>query len=156
MLWRIPCFVSRVGCQLAQKAKDESQKGRAKMLNTRMILSSVLLCVLSTCPLPFNSFAMLTPADESIVSAGSESNRLEDLRTLRKVLEHKIVKQRLQDIGLSAEEINTRLDRLSDGQLHLVAMQVNSIVPAGDNGTLWTIVAILLIVILVVLLATLL
>jgi Family of unknown function (DUF6627) len=126
------------------------------MLNARVILTYVMFCVLATGTIPLNSFAMLTPADESMVSTGSEVNRLEDLKTVRKVLEHKIVKQRLQDIGLSEEEINTRLDRLSDGQLHLMAMQVNALIPAGDSGTVWTIVGILLIIVLVILLATLL
>jgi hypothetical protein len=126
------------------------------MLNPRVILSYVMFCVLATGTIPLNSFAMLTPADETMVSTGSEVNRLEDLKTVRKVLEHKVVKQRLQDIGLSEEEINTRLGRLSDGQLHLMAMQVNALIPAGDDGVIWTIVGILLIIILVVLLATLL
>jgi hypothetical protein len=126
------------------------------MLNARVVLIYVMLCVLATGTTPVNSFAMLTPADETIALAGTDVNRLEDLQTVRKVLEHKIVKQRLQDLGLSTEEINTRLNRLSDGQLHLMAMQVNALIPAGDDGVVWTIVGILLIILLVVLLATLL
>jgi hypothetical protein len=135
---------------------QEIAKGRPTMLNARVILGYMMFCLLATGTIPLNSYAMLTPADETMVSTGSEVNRLEDLKVVRKVLEHKIVKQRLQDIGLSEEEINTRLDRLSDGQLHLMAMQMNALIPAGDDGVIWTIVGILLIIILVVLLATLL
>jgi diacylglycerol kinase family enzyme len=104
--------------------------------------------------MPMESVAMLAPADESIISAGIGSNRTEDLQTVRKVLEQKIVQQRLQDIGLSQDHINARLDRMSDGQLHAMATQLNSVIPAGGDGTVWTIVGILLIVLLVILLAT--
>jgi hypothetical protein len=101
--------------------------------------------------MPMESEAMLAPADGSITS---DSSRTEDLQTVRKVLEQKIVQQRLQDIGLSQDDINIRLDQMSDGQLHTMATQLNSVIPAGDGGMIWQIVGILLIVILVILLAT--
>jgi len=115
-----------------------------------------MVAVLLFSLMPMESKGMLAPADESIISTGVGSGRTEDLQTVRKVLEQKIVQQRLQDIGLSQEDINARLDRLSDGQLHVMATQLNAVIPAGDNGTVWTIVGILLIVVLVILLATLL
>lgn len=106
--------------------------------------------------IPAQTEAMLAPADESVTFSEVGASRAKDLQSVKKVLEQKIVQERLQEIGLSQEDINTRLDKLSDGQLHLMAMQVNSLIPAGDNGTVWTIVGILLIVVLVILLATLL
>ena len=122
----------------------------------RRAIASGMVAVLWLGLMPMEGFGMLAPADESIASAGAGTSRGEDLQTVRKVLERKIVQQRLQDIGLTQEDINTRLERLTDGQLHQVAMQVNSLIPAGDDGTVWTIVGILLIVLLVILLATLL
>jgi hypothetical protein len=115
-----------------------------------------MLALLLLSLMPIESGAMLAPADESITSAGVSSSRTEDLQTVRRVLEQKIVQQRLQDIGLSQGDINTRLDRMSDGQLHAMATQLNSVIPAGDGGMIWQIVGILLIVVLVILLATLL
>jgi hypothetical protein len=121
--------------------------GRQKF--TWRMLPLVLLSLM-----PMESEAMLAPADESITSAGVGLSRTEDLQTVRKVLEQKVVQQRLQDIGLSQDDIHTRLDRMSDGQLHAMATQLNSVIPAGDGGMIWQIVGILLIVILVILLAT--
>jgi hypothetical protein len=111
-----------------------------------------MLTVLVFSLMPMESEAMLAPADESIISADG-SSRTEDLQTVRKVLEQKIIQQRLQDVGLSQGEINARLDRMSDGQLHAMATQLNSVIPAGQDSTVWTIVGILLIVLLVILLA---
>jgi hypothetical protein len=121
---------------------ESRRKGRQKF--TWGILPLLLL-------MPMESEAMLAPADGSITS---DSSRTEDLQTVRKVLEQKIVQQRLQDIGLSQDDINIRLDQMSDGQLHTMATQLNSVIPAGDGGMIWQIVGILLIVILVILLAT--
>ena len=125
-------------------------------LHRSKVIPCGILAVLMFSLIPLQSEGMLAPADESIVSTEIGSTRIEDLQTVKKVLEQKIVQQRLQDIGLSQEDINARLDRLSDGQLHVMATQLNAVIPAGDSGTVWTIVGILLIVVLVILLATLL
>lgn len=122
-------------------------------MKTLCILTFVIL-MLGWIRIP-DTRASLAPADE-VVSSEMEVSRAEDLQVVRKVLEHKLVQQRLLDIGLTQEQIDARLDRLSDGQLHLLASQLNAVIPAGDSGTIWTIVGILLIVILIILLATLL
>lgn len=124
---------------------------REQHANGRQKIVCGMLAVLVFSLMPMESEAMLAPADESIISADG-SSRTEDLQTVRKVLEQKIIQQRLQDFGLSQGDINARLDRMSDGQLHAMATQLNSVIPAGDN-TVWTIVGILLIVLLVILLA---
>lgn len=93
---------------------------------------------------------MLAPA----VSTGTESvsgpNRVTDLQKVQSVLESKVVQQRLEDFGLTPEEINARLPRLSDDQLHQLATQIDALTPGG-NG-LGIIVALLVIAILVVIL----
>jgi hypothetical protein len=127
---------------------------REQHVNGRRRIACGMLALLLFSLMPMESEAMLAPSDESTISAEAGSSRTEDLQTVRKVLELKIVQQRLQDIGLSQDDINARLGRLSDGQLHAMATQLNSVIPAGDNGTVWTIVVILLIVILVILLAS--
>jgi hypothetical protein len=127
---------------------------REQHVNGRRRIACGMLALLLFSLMPMESEAMLAPSDESTISAEAGSSRTEDLQTVRKVLELKIVQQRLQDIGLSQDDINARLGRLSDGQLHAMATQLNSVIPAGDNGTVWTIVGILLIVILVILLAS--
>ena len=93
---------------------------------------------------PPESTAMLAPADFGL-------NRLEDLRKVQRVLESKIVQQRLEDVGLTADEIQARLARLSDAQLHQMANQLDALMPGGDGG-LGIVVALLVIAILVVIL----
>jgi len=80
-------------------------------------------------------------------------SRAEDLQNVQRLLENKIVRQRLEDMGLSEEEINARLERVSDLQLHQLAMQIDALMPGGDDGTLTTIVLVLLIVVLILLIA---
>lgn len=120
----------------------------------KLCILTFLILMLGWIRIP-DTHASLAPADE-VVSSEMGVSRAEDLQVVRKVLEHKLVQQRLLDIGLTQEQIDARLDRLSDGQLHLLASQLNAVIPAGDSGTIWTIVGILLIVILIILLATLL
>jgi hypothetical protein len=93
---------------------------------------------------PPDSTAMLAPADFGL-------NRLEDLQKVQRVLESKMVQQRLEDVGLTADEIQGRLARLSDAQLHRMANQLDALMPGGDGG-LGIVVALLVIAILVVIL----
>lgn len=91
----------------------------------------------------------VTSQPESVPESGMD--RVEDRRTVQRVLETKVVHQRLKDLGLSREEINARLDRLSDAQLHQVATQINSLLPGGDiDGALGTILTVLLIILVAV------
>lgn len=129
---------------------------RAVRLATRPWLVLVLLQMLFATTLPSGSMAMLAPADEAVTSDSSSEARVADLRTLQRVLENKVVQQRLHDLGFTDEQIRSRLNQLSDAQLHQVASQINTLFPGGDDGVIWTIVGILLIVVLVILLAVLL
>jgi hypothetical protein len=78
-------------------------------------------------------------------------DRAADLARLRAVFEHRVVSQRLADLGFSASEIGSRLDSLTDAQVHRVVQQMDSLQPGGDSG-LGIIVALLVIAILVVVL----
>ena len=130
---------------------------RAVRLMKRPVLVLVLLQLLLTAALPLGSgMAMVAPADETVTSESVSESRSGDLRTLQRVLENKVVHQRLQDLGFTDEQINSRVNQLSDAQLHQVASQINTLFPGGQDGTVWTIVGILLIVVLVIILAILL
>jgi hypothetical protein len=63
------------------------------------------------------------------------------------VLENKLVQQRLEDFGLTPEEVNAKLAGLSDAQLHQMAAQLDALMPGGELGL---IIALLVIAILVV------
>jgi|RhiMetdeSRZDD1v2_1073273.scaffolds.fasta_scaffold104637_3 hypothetical protein len=130
---------------------------RVASLMKRATLSLVVLQILVTAVLPLdNSMAMVAPADDVTTSDSVSGARSADMKTLQSVLENKVVRQRLQDLGFTSEQINSRVNQLSDAQLHQVASQINTLFPGGDDGVIWTIVGVLLIVVLIVILAILL
>jgi len=94
---------------------------------------------------PPEGSAMLAPATTS--GAISDPGRAEDLQSIQRVLENKLVQQRLADLGLTPEEINAKLSGLSDAQLHQMAAQIDALMPGGELGL---IIALLVIAILVV------
>jgi hypothetical protein len=80
----------------------------------------------------------------------AQTDRAADLASIQKVLEVKMVKERLADLGLTHQEIQSRLSQLSDQQLHSAAQQLDSLKVGGDSG-LGIIIALLVIAILVIL-----
>jgi hypothetical protein len=81
----------------------------------------------------------------------SSTERSADLKKVQKFLEMKMVGERLKDLGLAPEEIQSRLLQLSDQQIHQLALKVDDLTVAGDSG-LGIIVGLLVIAILVVIL----
>jgi hypothetical protein len=80
----------------------------------------------------------------------AQTDRAADLASIQKVLEVKMVKERLADLGLTQQEIQSRLSQLSDQQLHSAAQQLDNLKVGGDSG-LGIIIALLVIAILVIL-----
>lgn len=99
---------------------------------------------------PPEAGAMLAPALPPAAESPSGSHRLAELQKIQRVLESKVVRQRLEDFGLAPEEIHAKLSRLSDEQLHQFATEVDAIIPAGDG--LGIVIALLVIAILAVIL----
>lgn len=92
------------------------------------------------------------PAESMAYMAGSgnlagASTRAADMDKIQRVLESKLVAQKLQQAGLSMPEVKSRMEKLSDQELHSFAKQVDTLYPGGDLGV---IIAILVIAILVV------
>jgi hypothetical protein len=75
-------------------------------------------------------------------------DRADDLGKIQTVLESKLVKQRLQDLGFTADEINARFSQMSDQQIHSFAQQLDDL-RVGKDG-LGVVIAVLLIIILVI------
>jgi Family of unknown function (DUF6627) len=71
--------------------------------------------------------ASFVPTEQS----ASSVSRQEDMATIQKALEQKLVKERLKDLGYTEEEIKARLDRLSDAEVQSLASQLDSLMPAG-------------------------
>lgn len=79
----------------------------------------------------------------------SDVQRQADLGKIRAFLEMKLVSQRLQDLGFSADEVKERLAYLSDQQLHNYAQQLDDLKAGGDAVGL--VIGVLVIILLVIL-----
>ena len=79
----------------------------------------------------------------------SPLERAVDLKKIQAALETKVVSEKLTQLGFNKDEIQSRLDQLSDQQLHKVALKVDQLKTGGDAGGF--IIAVLVIAILVVL-----
>jgi len=80
-------------------------------------------------------------------------DRAADLTRIQKVLESKTIQQRLMDYGLSPEKTTTKLNSLSDEQVHQLAVHIDAVQAGGNKGIgLETLLIILLLVLLILLL----
>jgi hypothetical protein len=79
----------------------------------------------------------------------SPADRAGDLQKVRKFLEMKMVGERLKELGLAPGEVQTRLDRLTDPQLHQLALRVDDLTVAGDEA-LGIIIFLLVVAIIVI------
>lgn len=105
------------------------------------ILSLYLIIAVLALTLPAQGWAML-------VSAGQTEARLTDQAKVQAALESSVIKQRLMDYGLTAEETAARMDKLSDEQLHQFAANLDAVQAGGS--VLGDVIIILLIVLIVI------
>jgi hypothetical protein len=73
--------------------------------------------------------------------------RQADEATVQRILESKAIEERLESFGLTTEEINSKISRLSDSELHSFATNLESVSPGQGGGGV--IVLALVIIILV-------
>ena len=59
-------------------------------------------------------------------------DRTSDLGKIQKTLELKIVRERLHQLGFTADEIQGRLGRLGDEQIHQLALRMDTVKVGGD------------------------
>ena len=114
------------------------------------VLTWYLVVVMSLfAALPTQALAGFLPSASVVALADPDS--VTDLKTIQTVLEMKVVQERLQDFGLTLEEVNQRVQQLSPQQIHQVATHLDELQPGGDSG-LGILVSLLVIAILVVVL----
>ncbi len=70
----------------------------------------------------------------SEVIGQSQMDRSMDVEKIRKFLETKMIRERLHAFGFSQEEIQGRLNLLTDDQIHQVALKLDDLKVAGDGG----------------------
>ncbi len=83
----------------------------------------------------------------SQVIGHSQINKSIDLDKIRKCIEMKMVRERLNAFGFSPEEIQTRLNQLTDEQIHQRALKIDEWKVAGDGVGVVIIVLFVIVVI---------
>jgi hypothetical protein len=96
-------------------------------------------------------YAGFSPSEIMTLSPAERSG---EVKKIQKFLETKMVRERLKDFGFTAEEIQTRLNQMSDQQIHQIARQLDTLEVGGDG--LGVVIAILIIAILVIIIVELL
>lgn len=118
----------------------------------RLFMTATVLRRVATALVLLMGLVSVVPRVEAGFIGSDESfgatSRQQDLATLERALENKLVQERLQALGYSDEEIKARLDQLSDQDLHNFATQIDTLTAGGDG--LGLVIAILIIIILVI------
>jgi len=116
------------------------EKFRASLALKPLALYLAIACFVIA-GIPKDSLAYLVESQPASYSRGA------DMDKIQRVLESKMVSQRLQELGLSTDEINSKLAGLGDAEIHQFASRLDSLMPGGDM--LINIMALLVIAILV-------
>jgi type VI protein secretion system component VasF len=120
-----------------------------KMLETRAIkcLAWYLVVAMFIIGITPRVYAGFSPSEALSTSPVERSS---DMEKIRRVLEMKMVRERLRELGYTPEEIQHRLNALSDEQIHQLALHVDELQAGGDG--LGIVIGLLVIAILVVIL----
>ncbi|HEX8949746.1 MAG TPA: PA2779 family protein [Dissulfurispiraceae bacterium] len=73
----------------------------------------------------------------------AQFDRHVDMEKIQKVLEAKMVRDRLAQLGLSPEETRQRLDQLSDSRIHELALNLDQLKVGGDA---WGVIVVLIVI----------
>ncbi len=116
----------------------------------RLSIIAIILACFTPVSLISKSAECSMFGSQMILPNGKASVRGIDEEKVRKMLENKIVVEKLKGYGLSKEEIIAKVEKMSDGQVHQLASLSDKIPVGGDVG-LAVIIAILVVVVLVLL-----
>lgn len=103
-----------------------------------LIITTTMICA------PSEGWSMLAPAQ------GATEGRSADMKTVQNALESKVVRERLKALGLTDKEIELRLGKLSDRQLHKFAKDVDTLAAGGFVEAVLVIVVLVLLILFLV------
>jgi len=121
-----------------------------KELLKQSLIGYLMVAVVVLTAFPTDVHAMFLPSSVYLAQGDSSLDRQENLEKLQTLLESRLISQRLSDLGFSQGEVSSRLNQLSDEQIHYFASHLESVQTGGDG--LGVIIALLVIAILVVIL----
>ncbi len=109
----------------------------------RKVIASYLIIAVFALTLASTSGAGLVTSENLLAPSTTKASSLGEIQT---ALETKLVSSRLAQLGFTTDEINSRLGRLSQGQLHALSQDIDQIRSGGN-----AIVGALLLVFLIIL-----
>ena len=84
----------------------------------------------------------------SEIIALNQGDRTADLQKIQKFLELKMIRERLQNLGFTADEIQARLNQMETAQIHQIALRLDDLQVGGNGGE--AVIILILVAILVV------
>lgn len=98
--------------------------------------------------------AMYLPLGPGSALDAPSVDRNVEMATIQKTLETEVIRQRLEDLGLSSSEVLTKLSTLTDEQVHQLASRIDAVQAGGHGGSInaSTLIIILLLVLLILIL----
>jgi len=128
-----------------------------------MILRKGKICKIMIITIILVSFIPVSLVSKSAEAAIVESqmissngrplvNRENNEKKIRKMLENKIVTERLNSFGLSDRELTEKLDSMSDEQIHQLAALSDKIPAGGDGAATAAVIVLVVFVVLIILL----
>lgn len=122
----------------------------------RIYRLSIIVIILTT----FVPAALISKSAEGAIvnsqilssGKGSTESREVSLTKIRKMLENKLVAEKLRSHGLSLEEVNAKLDKMGDAQIHQLAALSDRITAGGNGAVAIAIVAIVIVVLFIIVL----
>lgn len=103
--------------------------------------------------LPYNAMAVMIPSDLEGAAEAVELDRDADIQKIQTALESKLVVQRLTDLGLSVEEVQQSMAKLTTQELHDVASNLDGLQAGGDLGLVVGVLVVVVLVLLIIFLA---
>lgn len=96
--------------------------------------------------MPTDAYALLMPSELATGAVAPADQRVVDLEQIQSKLESKLVAQRLSDLGLTQDEVQTRMQSLTDDQLHQVVQNLDGVQMGGDLILILAIVGVVVLV----------
>lgn len=103
--------------------------------------------------LPYDAMAVMIPSDLDSAGVAIGMDRAADIQKIQTALESKLVMQRLTDLGLSVEEVQQSMAKLTTQELHNVAANLDGLQTGGELGLIIGILVVVVLVLLIVFLA---
>ena len=145
-------WIARLGINRVSAESWVRQESKGKRKECSNMSKTFMKCV--SCYLVFAMFVIgivprvdagLSPSE---VIALSQIDRTSDLEKIQEILETKMIRTRLEQLGFSQDEIQARLTQLNDQQVHQLALNLDKI-KVGGNGFEFLVVILLIAIVIV-------